>query len=168
MNVSPLRVTIVYPFSLRQQHNPSERPVLIHVFFSKTGTPPFIQRFQNRIYYPNTKIESKLRQQKAMNLRKLCLPLNESERNLCANLSNCSAALYQTLNESSTERKTYQRCNWLGFYLLPEGSKELVLGPFQGKVAVVRIPVGKGVCGVSALTKKVPQKKTCQEFRYCT
>ena len=35
--------------------------------------------------------------------------------------------------------------NWVGFYLLED--KELVLGPFQGKVACLRIPVGQGVCG---------------------
>ena len=40
--------------------------------------------------------------------------------------------------------------NWAGFYRLVEG--ELVLGPFQGKVACIRIPVGKGVCGAAAAT----------------
>lgn len=100
-------------------------------------------------------MNSKVRQPKALKLMKLCLPLKESERNLCANLSNCSAALYETLNESLNEREAYQRCNWIGFYLLPDGAKELVLGPFQGRVAVVRIPIGKGVCGIAAQTKKV-------------
>jgi L-methionine (R)-S-oxide reductase len=38
--------------------------------------------------------------------------------------------------------------NWAGFYLLQEG--ELVLGPFQGKVACVRIALGRGVCGTAA------------------
>jgi L-methionine (R)-S-oxide reductase len=42
--------------------------------------------------------------------------------------------------------------NWAGFYRLVEG--ELVLGPFQGKVACIRIPVGKGVCGAAAATLK--------------
>ena len=52
-----------------------------------------------------------------------------------ANLANASALLFQTLDN----------LNWAGFYLL-EGN-ELVLGPFQGKVACVVIPTGKGVCG---------------------
>ena len=52
-------------------------------------------------------------------------------------LSNASALLMQTLPE----------LNWAGFYLFD--GKDLVLGPFQGKVACIRIPVGKGVCGTA-------------------
>lgn len=57
-----------------------------------------------------------------------------------ANLANLSALLYSALND----------VNWVGFYL-SEGNK-LVLGPFQGNIACVEIPYGKGVCGVAALT----------------
>ncbi|ANU16829.1 GAF domain-containing protein [Planococcus maritimus] len=59
------------------------------------------------------------------------------EPNRIANLSNASALLGQFLD----------RINWVGFYLMEEG--ELVLGPFQGMPACVRIPVGKGVCGTA-------------------
>lgn len=69
--------------------------------------------------------------------------LIEGESNLIANLSNASALLYETLPQ----------INWSGFYLFEESSKELVLGPFQGKVACVRIQPGKGVCG-TAFEKK--------------
>ena len=64
--------------------------------------------------------------------------LTLGEPNLIANLANISSliALYT------------DRINWAGFYLLDGG--ELVLGPFQGKPACVRIPMGKGVCGTSA------------------
>ena len=55
-----------------------------------------------------------------------------------ANLANLSALLYQTLD----------RLNWAGFYLR-EGEL-LVLGPFQGRVACIEIPWGKGVCGTAA------------------
>jgi GAF domain-containing protein len=55
-----------------------------------------------------------------------------------ANAANMSALLYQAL----------PGLNWVGFYFLQEG--ELVLGPFQGKVACVRIAVGRGVCGTCA------------------
>ena len=55
-----------------------------------------------------------------------------------ANLANLSALLYQTLD----------RLNWAGFYLR-EGNV-LVLGPFQGRVACIEIPWGKGVCGTAA------------------
>lgn len=55
-----------------------------------------------------------------------------------ANLANASALLFDALDN----------LNWAGFYLL-EGDK-LVLGPFQGKVACIEIPLGKGVCGTAA------------------
>lgn len=66
--------------------------------------------------------------------------LLEGETNLIANLSNASALLNQFLDD----------INWVGFYLMEDG--ELVLGPFQGLPACVRIPVGRGVCG-SAVSK---------------
>jgi L-methionine (R)-S-oxide reductase len=63
------------------------------------------------------------------------------EPNVTANLANASALLNQFLTD----------INWVGFYLT-EGS-QLVLGPFQGLPACVRIPFGKGVCGTAAKTK---------------
>lgn len=60
------------------------------------------------------------------------------ERDWTANLAQMSALLMQTLPD----------LNWAGFYLLKDG--ELVLGPFQGKVACVRIALGRGVCGTAA------------------
>jgi len=60
------------------------------------------------------------------------------EHNFYANLSNTSALLNQF----------FERINWVGFYLTD--GDELVLGPFQGKPACVRISLGKGVCGTSA------------------
>ncbi len=72
------------------------------------------------------------------------LELNERLRALIhgvphyiANLANASALLYDALDG----------LNWAGFYFI-EGDK-LVLGPFQGKIACIEIPVGKGVCGAS-------------------
>lgn len=60
------------------------------------------------------------------------------ERDGLANTANMAALLYQALPE----------LNWAGFYFLRDGG--LVLGPFQGKVACIRIPLGKGVCGTAA------------------
>ena len=60
------------------------------------------------------------------------------ERNGLANAANTSALLYEAL----------PNLNWVGFYFV-EG-RELVLGPFQGKVACVRIALGQGVCGTAA------------------
>ncbi len=71
--------------------------------------------------------------------------LIESEPDLIANLSNISALLNMELEE----------INWVGFYLLK--NDELVLGPFQGKPACVRIAVGKGVCG-TAVEKNAVQR----------
>lgn len=65
------------------------------------------------------------------------------ETHLIANLSNAAALLFENLKD----------INWSGFYLFEEASGELVLGPFQGKVACIRIPVGRGVCG-TAFQKK--------------
>ena len=60
------------------------------------------------------------------------------ERNKIANLANASALLFHSLRD----------LNWAGFYL--RENDELVLGPFQGKVACIRIPIGRGVCGTAA------------------
>ena len=54
-----------------------------------------------------------------------------------ANLANASALLWEYLSD----------INWAGFYMMEDGA--LVLGPFQGKTACIRIPVGKGVCGTA-------------------
>lgn len=64
------------------------------------------------------------------------------ESNRYANLSNASALLNQF----------FDRINWVGFYLLD--NEELVLGPFQGLPACIRIPLGRGVCGTAAQTQK--------------
>ncbi|MEK3890377.1 GAF domain-containing protein [Bacillus sp. FSL K6-3431] len=78
--------------------------------------------------------------------------LLDGEPNRIANLSNASALLGQFLD----------RINWVGFYLT-EGS-ELVLGPFQGLPACVRIPLGKGVCGTAAAQKKAIVVPDVQAF----
>lgn len=66
--------------------------------------------------------------------------LLDNETNLIANLSNASALIYQTLEE----------LNWVGFYLYDKDKNELVLGPFQGNVACMHIPMNQGVCGTAA------------------
>lgn len=71
--------------------------------------------------------------------------LLENEKNTIANLANASALLYQTLDS----------INWAGFYLYDKQNDELVLGPFQGKVACMHIAMNKGVCGSSAYKKEV-------------
>jgi GAF domain-containing protein len=63
------------------------------------------------------------------------------ERDLIANAANTAALLFDLLPD----------LNWAGFYLMKQG--ELVLGPFQGKPACIRIPLGRGVCGTAAATR---------------
>ncbi|MBT2574086.1 GAF domain-containing protein [Bacillus sp. ISL-51] len=63
--------------------------------------------------------------------------MTEDETDAIANYANASALIYHSLSE----------VNWAGFYFAKEG--ELVLGPFQGLPACVRIPFGKGVCGTA-------------------
>ncbi|MCD7885424.1 MAG: GAF domain-containing protein [Lachnospiraceae bacterium] len=103
--------------------------------------------------------------------------LFEGETDLIANLANAGALLNETLED----------INWVGFYFLKEKinkqvtpaaqgtddalsandssvGKELVLGPFQGRVACVRIPIGKGVCGTAVQQDQVQRVKDVHQF----
>jgi len=71
-------------------------------------------------------------------LNRTLAALLAGERDWIANLANTAALIYGELED----------INWVGFYLFKDG--ELVLGPFQGKPACVRIAIGKGVCGTAA------------------
>ena len=64
--------------------------------------------------------------------------LTDDETDPVANMANCAALIFNSL----------PRLNWAGFYLFKAG--ELVLGPFQGRTACVRIALGRGVCGAAA------------------
>ncbi|HEV7447174.1 MAG TPA: GAF domain-containing protein [Steroidobacteraceae bacterium] len=79
------------------------------------------------------------------------------EQDLVANAANTAALLFDAL----------PGINWAGFYFLRarEGlESELVVGPFQGKPACVRIPVGKGVCGTAAATRKTVVVRDVHDF----
>src|SRR6266404_2988257 len=78
--------------------------------------------------------------------------LLEGERDATANAANLAALIYHTL----------PNLNWAGFYWLAGGG--LVLGPFQGKPACVRIAVGKGVCGTAASTRATKIVANVHEF----
>ena len=75
--------------------------------------------------------------------------LTTGEADAVANMANAAALIWQWLPD----------LNWAGFYRLLDGDpstglgQELVLGPFQGKAACIRIPLGKGVCGTAAATR---------------
>ena len=78
--------------------------------------------------------------------------LLEGEPDLIAKLANLSALLNQELTG----------INWVGFYLLQGDT--LVLGPFQGKPACVRIPVGRGVCGTAVAQGKTQLVDDVHQF----
>jgi len=66
------------------------------------------------------------------------------EHDLVANAANLAALLYWSLPQ----------LNWAGFYLVEPRHGDLLLGPFQGKPACVRIPIGRGVCGTAAARRE--------------
>ena len=78
--------------------------------------------------------------------------LLEGETDALANASNFVGLLYNALDN----------INWLGIYVLR--GNDLVLGPFQGKPACVRIPLGKGVCGTTAATQQTQRVSNVHEF----
>ncbi|MEC7644062.1 GAF domain-containing protein [Idiomarina sp.] len=82
-----------------------------------------------------------------------CEAITTGESDLIANLANISALIFDQ----------FEDINWAGFYLT-RGERELVLGPFQGKVACVRIPFGQGVCGVAADSQTLQHVHDVHEF----
>jgi L-methionine (R)-S-oxide reductase len=78
--------------------------------------------------------------------------LFEGESDFIANAANFSSLLYHSLPD----------VNWVGFYLLKDN--ELVLGPFQGQPACVRIAMGKGVCGTAAELQQTVVVENVHEF----
>ncbi len=101
--------------------------------------------------------ETSVRAEEYALLIKQLQALIAGERNQIANLANAAALLYHTL----------QDINWAGFYLIDSqslDSQELVLGPFQGKPACVRIALGKGVCGTAAARRATVLVPDVHEF----
>ena len=74
------------------------------------------------------------------------------ETDSIANMANAAALIFESLPD----------LNWAGFYRNVGG--ELVLGPFQGRAACIRIPFGKGVCGTAAATRKVQRVEDVEAF----
>ncbi|AVI68128.1 Free methionine-(R)-sulfoxide reductase [Shewanella sp. WE21] len=85
-------------------------------------------------------------------LNRQALALLEGEDDLVAAMANFSALLNDNLTE----------LNWVGFYVMC--GEQLVLGPFQGKVACTRIPLGKGVCGTAAFTNQTQRVADVHQF----
>ena len=78
--------------------------------------------------------------------------LAEDEPHFIPVMSNASALLYENMED----------LNWAGFYIMNKGS--LMLGPFQGKVACIRIELGKGVCGTAAVKDETQLVKDVHQF----
>jgi len=96
--------------------------------------------------------ESKTRAYRELDEALRALLAGEHDR--IANLANTAALLYQALPD----------LNWAGFYLLDATGSELVLGPFQGKPACVRIALGRGVCGTAAAQRMTVVVPNVHEF----
>jgi GAF domain-containing protein len=96
--------------------------------------------------------ENQHREQDYQLLVKQAQALLGGETDLVANAANLSALLYNNLPQ----------LNWAGFYFLK--AQGLVLGPFQGQIACVRIPLGKGVCGTAAATASIQRVADVHQF----
>ena len=81
-----------------------------------------------------------------------CQALIDDERDPIANMANCAALIFNSV----------PHLNWAGFYLLKDD--ELVLGPFQGQPACVRIALGRGVCGTAAESRSTLRVADVTEF----
>jgi L-methionine (R)-S-oxide reductase len=79
--------------------------------------------------------------------------LTDGETDAVANMANCAALIFNSIPS----------LNWAGFYLLKGG--ELVLGPFQGQPACIRIAIGGGVCGTAAETKTTLRVPDVTKFK---
>ena len=89
------------------------------------------------------------------NYDQLCAALRQRTQGIpyeMSNLANAAALLWEYLPQ----------VNWCGFYKMVDG--QLVLGPFQGKAAVVRIPVGQGVCGTAVAENKTQRVANVHNF----
>ena len=78
--------------------------------------------------------------------------LTADEPDAIANMANAAALIFETLPD----------VNWVGFYR--NVGDELVVGPFQGRPACIRIPFGQGVCGTAALTRQVQRVEDVHAF----
>ena len=76
----------------------------------------------------------------------------ETESHYVAALSNLSALIYESMD----------RLNWAGFYMMDKGS--LLVGPFQGRPACIRIGIGRGVCGTAVKEKKIQRVADVHDF----
>jgi GAF domain-containing protein len=85
-------------------------------------------------------------------LAKQIKALADDEPNYIPVFSNASALLYDNMED----------LNWAGFYIMNKGS--LMLGPFQGKVACIRIEVGRGVCGTAVEKDETQLVKDVHQF----
>ena len=90
--------------------------------------------------------------QQYLDIQQQAAALTHGETDLIANMANLSALLWMYLDD----------INWAGFYLLK--GEDLVLGPFQGKPACIRIPLGKGVCGSAAASGKIQLIEDVHQF----
>jgi L-methionine (R)-S-oxide reductase len=88
----------------------------------------------------------------------------ELETSLRALLAGEPDLIASAANMSSLLNWSLPDLNWVGFYLVDESTGDLLVGPFQGKPACVRIPLGKGVCGTAAQERRTVVVRDVHEF----
>ena len=88
------------------------------------------------------------------NVPQMLMGIIEDEPNIIANLANMAALLNEELSD----------INWVGFYLYEEETDQLVLGPFQGRIACIRIDNGKGVCGTAFQMQSIQRIEDVHAF----
>src|ERR1700759_1999165 len=102
--------------------------------------------------YTSKRYEFRTKSADSASLAEELIGLLTGEQDFIANAANTAALLFDALPD----------INWAGFYFLRDG--ELIVGPFQGKPACVRIPLGKGVCGTAAANRKTIVVRDVHEF----
>ena len=103
----------------------------------------------------NSKLKELTKEKKYIAIIPQIAELLKDEKNLIANLANIVSVL----------KYSFDKILWAGFYFLDiENNKELVLGPFQGKIACTRLKVGKGVCGTAVVKRETIIVKDVNKF----
>lgn len=93
-----------------------------------------------------------------------CEGLFYEQRNWVCNLANAASLLWHGYKNNTHDTKQ-TAVNWAGFYVLDKTTQEqLILGPFQGKVACQTIKIGNGVCGTAAATRKTQLVSDVEKF----
>jgi GAF domain-containing protein len=117
---------------------------------------------QDRVEFPEAVSVTRASRGREVLSREPALPRDEAVAQLRGLLGGETDLIANTANMSAFLNNVLPDINWVGFYFLRDG--ELVLGPFQGQAACVRIPLSKGVCGACARHRETQRVDDVHEF----